>query len=955
MPGADLVIDSFSALGTNFAAGTQIRLEGVIRNAGTDVASLFEYGIYLSTDPVITPGVDTLLGGDIIWTLYAGDTYSDSGFVQLPTGLAPGTYYVGLYADDAYDVTETNEGNNAAAVAINIVSGGLPDLSVTSISTTATDYLPGDSVNLAATVTNTGNVTATGYDLGIYLSTDAVIDPATDTYLGGFTAQTLPDNGTINYSGNVFLPSNLAAGTYYIGAYVDTGNGIAESNEANNASPAPMAITVAAPNYAVVVSGTFPTGNTIVDAVINDGDHWSGPGTGPAVLTVFLSGQYRAWNSLETAAITAAMASWEAVANIDFQLVSSQGAANFVEYVVPASVEPNLGSHELPTVNAGDVVQGWFNYEGLGWDETDPNGGLNVGGYGYVTLVHELGHGLGLDHPHDGTVVLPGVTNASDLGSNQLNQGIYTVMSYNDGWQSQQNPVGNGLVAYGYVGGPSAIDIAAVQALYGANTSYRTGNDTYVLPAANGVGTYWLTIWDAGGVDEIVHQGTQGATIDLRPATLADEPGGGGFPSWATGIYGGYTIANGVVIENASGGSGDDTITGNDVANVLKGNYGADTLRGNGGNDTLHGGGRPDVLWGDAGSDTLYGDNGNDELHGGPQPDVLWGGNDSDTLYGDNGNDELHGGPQSDVLWGGNDSDTLYGDNGNDELHGGPHNDILWGGNDNDRLYGEGGEDRLYGERGADTLYGGGQADILDGGPGNDVLWGGYGSDTINGGVNDDTIYGEGQPDTIDGGPGRDLIRAGNGNDLVRGGDQPDTIYGGNDSDTLYGDNGNDVIYGEAQPDTLYGGNNDDRLYGGNGNDVLYGEAQSDHLYGELNDDRLYGGPGNDWLYGGGNSDLLDGGLNNDFLDGGLGDDTLTGGSEADTFYYGKLYGADVITDFQNNVDKIDLSAFGFASVSDAMALASQVNADVVFSFGGGHTLTVKNVQLAWLPNDIII
>ncbi|MEQ1493877.1 MAG: M10 family metallopeptidase C-terminal domain-containing protein, partial [Terricaulis sp.] len=46
------------------------------------------------------------------------------------------------------------------------------------------------------------------------------------------------------------------------------------------------------------------------------------------------------------------------------------------------------------------------------------------------------------------------------------------------------------------------------------------------------------------------------------------------------------SIARGVVIENAIGGSGSDTIIGNSVANILNGGGGADSMSGGGGNDT---------------------------------------------------------------------------------------------------------------------------------------------------------------------------------------------------------------------------------------------------------------------------------------------------------------------------------------------------------------------------------
>ena len=74
------------------------------------------------------------------------------------------------------------------------------------------------------------------------------------------------------------------------------------------------------------------------------------------------------------------------------------------------------------------------------------------------------------------------------------------------------------------------------------------------------------------------------ARIDLTAATLDYTPTGGGVVSFlynedhlhphAEQVKGGFTIANGVVIENATGGDGNDVLIGNSAANVLTGNIG---------------------------------------------------------------------------------------------------------------------------------------------------------------------------------------------------------------------------------------------------------------------------------------------------------------------------------------------------------------------------------------------
>lgn len=302
---------------------------------------------------------------------------------------------------------------------------------------------------------------------------------------------------------------------------------------------------------------------------------------------------------------------------------SAQADYNLLTY---ASASSTLGMMFPPgvTEHAGF---GYFNYAGSGWDWTAPGtGGLEQGGFGFVTIIHELGHGLGLAHPHDeggSSTVFPGVSGAfNDYGDFALNQGVYTTMSYNAGWRT--NP--DGLppsVNFGYQGTPMALDIAVLQEKYGANTAYNTGDDTYYLPTTNGTGTFYSCIWDAGGTDTIAYAGGGPALIDLRAATLKLEPGGGGFLSYADGIYGGFTIANGVVIENATGGSGDDYLRGNSIGNKIKGRSG------------------DDVLYGGSGRDVLLGKKGADEINGGKGKDHLTGGAGFDDLNGGGGRDSF--------------------------------------------------------------------------------------------------------------------------------------------------------------------------------------------------------------------------------------------------------------------------------------------------------------------------
>ncbi|MEQ6204688.1 Ig-like domain-containing protein [Sulfitobacter sp. HNIBRBA2951] len=312
--------------------------------------------------------------------------------------------------------------------------------------------------------------------------------------------------------------------------------------------------------------------------------------------------------------------------------------------------------------------------------------------------------------------------------------------------------------------------------------------------------------------------------------------------------------------------------------------------------------------------------------------DLLVGTSLGDTLSGGNFADTLEGGVGADVLNGNNGNDLLDGGNGADLLDGGANDDMLIGFFGNDTLLGGTGDDTLQGQSGVDSLEGGEGADSLSAGGGSDVLRGDAGNDHLNGGSGNDLIYGGDENDTIEGQVGSD------------------TIFGDGGDDVLNGGAGLDHIYGNAGNDTIDGGLTNDLLYGGDGADDIHGNSGSDFINGDDGDDQLFGEGGNDNMDGGAGDDTLMGGVGNDTLTGGAGADTLTGGTGADDFAFTDGFGADVVTDWLNNIDDFDLSGFaGASSFADVTAAATQSAADVLLSFAGGDTVLIQNATLAQL------
>jgi serralysin len=179
------------------------------------------------------------------------------------------------------------------------------------------------------------------------------------------------------------------------------------------------------------------------------------------------------------------------------------------------------------------------------------------------------------------------------------------------------------------------------------------------------------------------------------------------------------------------------------------------------------------------------------------------------------------------------------------------------------------------------------------------------------------------------------------------GGSGNDTIYGNEAKNVLTGNDGNDTLYGLTGDDQLLGGNGDDLLYLGDGNNRADGGAGNDTITSDGGKDNLIGGLGNDTITAGAGIDTINGGAGSDRIDGGADADTLTGGADGDTFVFEDNDGLDRITDFQNNIDKIELDGFAYSSGADIVSLAKQVGANVVLTLDSDQTVTLANIKLA--------
>lgn len=463
--------------------------------------------------------------------------------------------------------------------------------------------------------------------------------------------------------------------------------------------------------WGVKWGGALHSGATVTYSFPDKDSEWGSPYAEPNTKAF----EYRGFRSTEQAAARSALKAWSDVANINFQEVNDTSAnVGDIRFAFSSKVgrEGAAAWAYLPAsaYQAGDI---WLdpNYP--------PNLNFRKGGFGYSTLLHEIGHALGLTHPFDGSAILP----------HSLDNFKYTVMSYTNHPYTNFEPTS-----------PLLYDILAIQYIYGANMSTRVGNSTYSFGTSQ---EYLMAIWDAGGNGDTINcsRQTTGCKIDLQD---------GAFSSIGIKEQGGLArdnvaIAFGAIIENATGGSGNDRINGNDVGNRLRGLGGHDRLYGEIGDDHLIGGTGNDKLIGSTGDDILDGSTGRDRLSGGAGNDSYVLREKSDiVLESDTGgaDDTVRSSfsVNLNVVGGGFvEHATLFGGSALNATGNGFDN-TMRGNGANNTLSGLDGDDALVGNSGRDRLFGGSGSDIISGGNGNDRLDGGAAGDQLTGGAGVDTF-----------------------------------------------------------------------------------------------------------------------------------------------------------------------------------------------------------------------
>jgi len=379
------------------------------------------------------------------------------------------------------------------------------------------------------------------------------------------------------------------------------------------------------------------SGDDNLDAVVAGVDSTWGPalmGLGTTVTYSFMDSlpsyhgsdsTFQAFNSSQEAAAREILDLWASVSNLSFVEVSDSGDGGQIRFGTNfQSSSAGYAYYPSDSDLGGDIMIA-NNY--------DYNLAPTAGDYGYLTLMHEVGHAIGLKHP--------GAYSSSDEGpylSSSLDNNDTTVMSYNDGSVQYASTLG-------------WLDIQAVQYMYGRSETGTLGNVTWGEDTAETfTGNDNVNYYFGNGGDDLFQ---------------------------LAGGNDGVMAGNGA--DTLSGGSGDDLMYGNIGTDFMIGGAGADSIFGgqNGGDTLTYGSGSTlayregsDTISGGSGSDLLYGNHGADFMVGGAGIDTMFGGQDADTLSGGAGSDRLYGNLGDDLMIGGDGLDRFYiaSSGGNDTI-----------------------------------------------------------------------------------------------------------------------------------------------------------------------------------------------------------------------------------------------------------------------------------------------
>ncbi len=257
------------------APGDDVTVTFALRNDGDAITQSFDTAIFLSTDATIDDG-DALADNIAVPGMATGQpnaSFIDYGALALPgalppahfkvpAGLADGTYYVIVRADNGKLVNELNRDDNQAfatdVLTLDTKQASKPDLTISAPDFDSTKtYSPGDSLGYTQNVSNIGAGEAKQVKYAVFLSADQKLDfdPAKDpadptqgdkmvTSLANSTLLKLAPGATLPLTYSLQLPKDTPDGSYYLIAKIDVLDKIDETDEGNNVATTSTTVTV---------------------------------------------------------------------------------------------------------------------------------------------------------------------------------------------------------------------------------------------------------------------------------------------------------------------------------------------------------------------------------------------------------------------------------------------------------------------------------------------------------------------------------------------------------------------------------------------------------------------------------------------------------------------------------------------------------------------------------------
>lgn len=623
----------------------------------------------------------------------------------------------------------------------------------------------------------------------------------------------------------------------------------------------------------------------------------------------------------------------------------------------------------------GDVIAGFENIEGSDYNDIfggDSNDNHLSGGAGNDGLWGGSGNdvlegGAGADRMFGDTgidwVIYPG----SDTG---------VTVNLAEGTGTGGHAEGDTIAGVENVEGSDHNDVLegndSVNRLYGGegDDELHGGRGDDILEGGAGADRL-----DGGaGIDAVIYRGSDEAvTINISDGTTTGGHAEGDVILGVERIIGslyGDTLVGGDGIDRLDGDGGDDILEGGAGADRLEGGAGMDTavyrnsnsaVTVNLGNGTLTGGhAEGDVIIniegieGSAYDDELTGDNGPNRLEGGDGDDELRGNAGNDQIFGGGGNDLLEGGEDIDLLDGGPGTDTVSYENSTlsvdvsllfngastfnyndgeelidiENVIGSDYGDILRGDSGINEIYGGGGDDNINGLAGDDRLFGEAGDDQLWGQAGADQLHGGEGVDTVVYWFSDEAVTVNLKDGTAQGGHANGDMLVGIEN--LWGSEHDDILTGDDGANRLIAELGNNEFYGNGGDDVLESGAGADLLDGGQGMDTVSYKRSSEGVTVNLGEGIGVGGHAEgdvivnvENMEGSFHDDVLVGDDKANRLSGWVGNDELEGGEGADHFIFSSANKNDIILDFTDNEDLIDLTGFRNISGFDDLTITS--------------------------------